>query len=174
VTQLAQTTMRSEIGKLTLDKTFAERASLNEQIVEAINHAAAAWGKPLVALFWPSYMYIRLSCTNGFSCLYVSDFNFLPSPPILAHTCTGLECLRYEIRDIAPPPGVRAAMELQAEAERRKRAQVLESEGEKESKINRAEGEKQNIILASEAARQDQINRVCPWFILAFCSVRSI
>ncbi|KAJ8559793.1 hypothetical protein K7X08_003851 [Anisodus acutangulus] len=40
----------------------------------------------------------------------------------------GLKCLRYEIRDISPPPGVRAAMEMQAEAERKIRAQVLELE----------------------------------------------
>jgi hypothetical protein len=44
VTQLAQTTMRSELGKLTLDKTFEERESLNMNIVEAINQAAKAWG----------------------------------------------------------------------------------------------------------------------------------
>ena len=41
-----------------------------------------------------------------------------------AATDWGLQCMRYEIRDISPPPGVKAAMELQAEAERRKRAQV--------------------------------------------------
>ena len=41
-----------------------------------------------------------------------------------AATDWGLQCKRYEIRDISPPSGVRAAMELQAEAERRKRAQV--------------------------------------------------
>ena len=44
VTQLAQTTMRSELGKITLDKTFEERESLNQNIVEAINQAASAWG----------------------------------------------------------------------------------------------------------------------------------
>lgn len=44
VTQLAQTTMRSEIGKLTLDKTLAERTMLNANIVEAINDAASHWG----------------------------------------------------------------------------------------------------------------------------------
>ena len=44
VTQLAQTTMRSEIGKLTLDKTLAERTALNMNIVEAINDAASHWG----------------------------------------------------------------------------------------------------------------------------------
>ena len=44
VTQLAQTTMRSELGKITLDKTFEERDSLNRHIVQAINEAAEAWG----------------------------------------------------------------------------------------------------------------------------------
>ncbi|KAK2197454.1 bifunctional Band 7 [Babesia duncani] len=44
VTQLAQTTMRSELGKLSLDTTFLERDNLNLQIVEAINAAAKNWG----------------------------------------------------------------------------------------------------------------------------------
>jgi regulator of protease activity HflC (stomatin/prohibitin superfamily) len=47
-----------------------------------------------------------------------------------AATDWGLKCLRYEIRDISPPIGVKKAMEMQAEAERRKRAQILESEGD--------------------------------------------
>ncbi|MED6160569.1 hypothetical protein PIB30_052624 [Stylosanthes scabra] len=114
VIQLAQTTMRSELGKITLDKTFEERDTLNEKIVEAINVAAKSWG---------------------------------------------LECLRYEIRDISPPRGVRAAMEMQAEAERKKRAQILESEGVRQANINIADGKKSAVILASEAARMDQVNR---------------
>lgn len=44
VTQLAQTTMRSEIGKISLDKTFEERDTLNSAIVSAINEAAEPWG----------------------------------------------------------------------------------------------------------------------------------
>src|SRR5579872_6944453 len=44
VTQLVQTTMRSEIGKIALDKTFEERESLNAKIVDAINQAAHSWG----------------------------------------------------------------------------------------------------------------------------------
>jgi hypothetical protein len=44
VTQLAQTTMRSELGKYSLDRTFSERESLNSAIVAAINSAAATWG----------------------------------------------------------------------------------------------------------------------------------
>ncbi|KAL2629153.1 hypothetical protein R1flu_013839 [Riccia fluitans] len=114
IIQLAQTTMRSELGKITLDKTFAERDTLNESIVKVINDAATNWG---------------------------------------------LQCLRYEIRDINPPPGVRAAMEMQAEAERKKRAQVLESEGERQANINIADGKKSSVILESEAAMLDAVNR---------------
>ncbi|MGB0899807.1 MAG: SPFH domain-containing protein, partial [Psychrobium sp.] len=44
VTQLAQTTMRSELGKMELDKTFEERDQLNAHIVESINHASSPWG----------------------------------------------------------------------------------------------------------------------------------
>lgn len=44
LTQLVQTTMRSEIGKIPLDKTFEERETLNARIVEAINEAAVSWG----------------------------------------------------------------------------------------------------------------------------------
>jgi regulator of protease activity HflC (stomatin/prohibitin superfamily) len=114
VVQLAQTTMRSELGKITLDKTFEERDTLNQKIVEAINVAAQDWG---------------------------------------------LTCLRYEIKDISPPRGVRVAMEMQAEAERKKRAQVLESEGERQANINKAQGEAQ-AILARAGATAESIQRV--------------
>jgi regulator of protease activity HflC (stomatin/prohibitin superfamily) len=100
--QLAQTTMRSEIGKLTLDRTFADRDTLNQAIVAAINTASGPWG---------------------------------------------IKCLRYEIRDITPPAAIRSAMEMQAEAERRKRAEVLQSEGNRQSEINLAEGRKQAAVL---------------------------
>lgn len=44
ISQLAQTTMRSEIGQMSLDKTLAERAQLNANITQAINEASADWG----------------------------------------------------------------------------------------------------------------------------------
>lgn len=44
ITQLAQTTMRSELGQISLDKVFRERESLNVSIVHAINKASEAWG----------------------------------------------------------------------------------------------------------------------------------
>mmetsp|Transcript_6936 Transcript_6936/g.12614 ORF Transcript_6936/g.12614 Transcript_6936/m.12614 type:complete len:317 (+) Transcript_6936:2190-3140(+) len=103
--QLAQTTMRSELGKLTLDRTFEEREHLNHAIVETINAASADWG---------------------------------------------IQCMRYEIKDIIPAPNIKKAMELQAEAERQKRADVLTSEGKKQADINIAEGARQSAILKAE------------------------
>ncbi|CAJ1345576.1 unnamed protein product, partial [Effrenium voratum] len=88
VTQLAQTSMRSEIGKMTLDRTFEERDAMNQAIVQHVNVAASAWG---------------------------------------------IEVLRYEIRDIIPPSPIKQAMEMEAEAERRRRAEVLQSEGDRQS-----------------------------------------
>ncbi|KAH3842976.1 stomatin-like protein 2, mitochondrial [Dreissena polymorpha] len=113
VTQLAQTTMRSEIGKISLDSVFKERETLNEKIVWAINVAADSWG---------------------------------------------ISCLRYEIRNIDLPKAVRDAMQMQVEAERKKRASILESEGKREAEINVAEGRKQARILNSEANRTEQVN----------------
>lgn len=113
VSQLAQTAMRSEIGKIVLDRTFEEREHLNVSIVQAINEAAKNWG---------------------------------------------IQCMRYEIKDITPPENVREAMELQVAAERKKRAQILMSEGDKQALINNAEAKKSESILASEAAKLVKIN----------------
>ena len=114
ITQLAQTTMRSEIGKLKLDKTFEEREALNIAIVTSINEAAVNWG---------------------------------------------IQCMRYEIKDIQPPATILEAMELEVAAERQKRAKILESEGHRQAQINVAEGEKAQVVLNSEAAYTDQVNR---------------
>lgn len=114
ITQLAQTTMRSEIGKMAMDRTFEERDTLNANIVSSINDAAAAWG---------------------------------------------IQCMRYEIKDIKPPATVLKAMELEVAAERQKRALILESEGKKQSQINLAEADKQETVLQSEASYIEQVNR---------------
>jgi regulator of protease activity HflC (stomatin/prohibitin superfamily) len=113
IAQLAQTTMRAEIGRLTLDRTLAERTALNTFIVTAINEAANAWG---------------------------------------------IECLRYEVRDIHLPQSVVDAMHSQVSAERSKRAAILESEGKRQAAINIAEGSKQADILESEARKRSSIN----------------
>lgn len=113
ITQLAQTTMRSEVGKIDLDRTFEERSAINSSIVAAINDASRTWG---------------------------------------------VKILRYEIKNIVPPKTVLMAMEKQMQAEREKRAIILQSEGAKQSAVNVAEGQKQKVVLESEAVRQKQIN----------------
>jgi regulator of protease activity HflC (stomatin/prohibitin superfamily) len=113
VMQLSQTTMRSEIGKIDLDRAFEERGNINRMVVSAIDEASISWG---------------------------------------------VKTLRYEIKNITPPKTVLMAMEKQMQAEREKRAVILQSEGEKQSAINQAEGQKQKVVLESEAQRQLQIN----------------
>lgn len=113
ITQLCQTTMRSEIGKIDLDRTFEERTNINRAVVSAIDEAAVAWG---------------------------------------------VKVLRYEVKNITPPETVLRAMEKQMQAEREKRAMILQSEGERQSAINIADGQKQKLVLESEGVRQRQIN----------------
>ena len=105
ISLLAQTSMRSEIGKIDLDRTFEERESLNANIKEALNEASSKWG---------------------------------------------IECMRYEIKDIKPPQEIQRSMELQAESERIKRSKILNSEGERQAKINIAEGLKESQILEGQ------------------------
>ncbi len=113
IQQLAQTTMRSEIGKIDLDRTFEERGTVNSAVVSAIDEAARQWG---------------------------------------------VKVLRYEVKNITPPQTVLGAMEKQMQAEREKRAVILQSEGVKQSAINVAEGQKQKVVLESEGSKLQRIN----------------
>ena len=69
----------------------------------------------------------------------------------------GVKVNRVELQDITPPESVRRTMELQMQAERERRAKVLEAEGQKEAMILKSEGEKQSQINQAEAEKQTQI-----------------
>ncbi len=71
----------------------------------------------------------------------------------------GCKVNRVEIKDITPPPDIRDAMEKQMNAERNKRAAILQAEGEKQSAITIAEGQKEAAILQAEADKEAQIRR---------------
>ncbi len=107
---LAQSIMRSEIGKLDLDATFRERETLNAKILGQIVSATADWG---------------------------------------------IKCSRYEIKDIKVGDSMRKVMNLEAESERQKRAEVKISEGKMSSDINIAEGNKASKILDARAKAQE-------------------
>lgn len=69
----------------------------------------------------------------------------------------GVKVNRVELQDITPPESVREAMEKQMQAERNRRAEILNAEGEKKSLILRSEGEKESKINQAEAVKQSEI-----------------
>ena len=71
----------------------------------------------------------------------------------------GCKIDRVEIQNITPPPDIRDAMEKQMNAERNKRASILQAEGERQSAITLAEGKKEAAILEAEADREARIRR---------------
>lgn len=71
----------------------------------------------------------------------------------------GVKVNRVELQDITPPQSVRVAMEKQMQAERNRRAEILNAEGEKQSLILRSEGEKASKINQAEARKQSEILR---------------
>ena len=128
VTQLAQTTMRSEIGKIDLDKTFEERDSLNINIVNSINLAAEPWGVQVLRY-------------------EIKDIE--PPRSVLEAMERQMKAERDKRASILDSEGERqSAINV---AEGHKRAIVLTAEADREEQILRAEGEAQAIIAVADA-----------------------
>ncbi|KAI9713995.1 MAG: hypothetical protein M1820_000725 [Bogoriella megaspora] len=128
ISQLAQTTMRSEIGQLTLDHVLKERANLNANITAALNSAAEDWG--VVCLRYE-----------------IRDIH-APGPVVEAmhRQVTAERSKRAEILD---SEGQRqSAINI---AEGKKQSVILASEAMKAEQVNRASGEAEAILLKSRA-----------------------
>lgn len=128
VVQLVQTTMRSEIGKIPLDKTFEERESLNAKLVEAINEAASSWG-------------VR--------CLRYEIKDIKMPEEIRKAMELQMTAERQKRARILESEGQRQAQINLAEGMRT--TAVLESEAARVARINRAQGEAEAIERLAQA-----------------------
>ena len=128
ITQLAQTTLRSEIGKMELDKTFESRDEINKQIVSVLDEAGRSWGVKV----------LRYELKN-----------LTPPDSILRSMQAQITAEREKRAVIATSEG-----EKQKEinlAEGSKQSDILQSEGEKQAAINKAQGDATAIRLIAEA-----------------------
>lgn len=136
VTQLAQTTMRSELGKMELDRTFEERAALNASIVTSINEAASPW---------------------GIQVLRYEIKDIVPPRSVMDAMEAQMKAERVKRAQILESEGDRQAAINVAEGQ--KQAQVLAAEADKQEQVLRAEGEAQ-AILAVAAAKAEALRKV--------------
>ena len=131
ISQLAQTTLRSVIGKLELDKTFEERDIINAQIVAAIDEAALNWGVKVLRY----------------------EIKDLTPPKEILHAMQQQITAEREKRAlIAASEGRRQEQINIATGERE--AFIARSEGEKQAVINKAQGEAQSITAVADATAQ--------------------
>jgi len=127
-TQLAQTTMRSEIGKLELDRTFEEREAINAAIIEAVDKASDPWGVKITRYE------IR---------------NITPPRSVQDALEKQMRAEREKRAVIAESEGERQSKINIAEGDKQQAIKL--AEGEKEKLINEAEGKAKEIMLIAEA-----------------------
>jgi regulator of protease activity HflC (stomatin/prohibitin superfamily) len=129
ISQLAQTTLRSVIGKMELDKTFEERDHINTTIVNAIDESAANWGVKVLRY----------------------EIKDLTPPAEILHSMQRQITAEREKRAlIAASEGRRQEAINIASGERE--AAIARSEGEKQASINRAQGEAAAIVALADAS----------------------
>ena len=128
ITQLAQTALRSEIGKMELDKTFESRDEINHKVVSVLDEAGRTWGIKVLR-------YELKSLT--------------PPESILRAMQAQITAEREKRAVIATSEGKRQQEINIADGQRQ--AAILESEGQKQAQVNKAAGEAQAIELVANA-----------------------
>lgn len=136
ITQLAQTTLRSVIGKMELDKTFEERTSINTAVVNALDEAALNWGVKVLRY-------------------EIKDLT--PPAEILRSMQAQITAEREKRALIAASEGRRQEQINIATGERE--AFIARSEGEKQAEINKAQGEAAAITAVADATA-DAIRKI--------------
>ncbi len=131
ITQLAQTTLRSVIGRMELDKTFEERDAINSTIVASLDEAATNWGVKVLRY-------------------EIKDLT--PPNEILRAMQAQITAEREKRALIAASEGRRQEQINIATGERE--AAIARSEGEKQAQINQAQGEAAAVIAIAEATAQ--------------------
>src|SRR5687767_1865472 len=136
ISQLAQTTLRSEVGKIDLDRTFEERTNINTQVVSELDKASEAWGVKV---------------------LRYEIKNITPPHDVLAAMEKQMRAEREKRAVILTSEGARDAAINNAEGE--KQQVIKASEARKQQQINEAEGEAA-AIMAVATATAEGIRRV--------------
>src|SRR5512134_1107568 len=136
ITQLAQTTLRSEIGKIDLDRTFEERTYVNTQVVTEVDKASEAWGVKV---------------------LRYEIKNITPPQDVLAAMEKQMRAEREQRAVILQSEGERDAAINTAEG--KKQQVIKESEAQRQRQINEAEGQA-NAILAIATATAEGLRKV--------------
>jgi regulator of protease activity HflC (stomatin/prohibitin superfamily) len=136
IIQLAQTTLRSEIGKIELDRTFEERATINANVVSELDKASAPWGVKV---------------------LRYEIKNINPPKDVLQAMEKQMRAEREKRAVVLTSEGERDAKINQAEGE--KQRVIKESEANKQQQINEAQGQAE-AILAVATATAEGLRRV--------------
>ena len=129
--QLAQTSLRSVIGKLELDRTFEERAKINQEVVEALDAATAPWGVKV---------------------LRYEIRDITPPRTVMEAMEKQMRAEREKRAAIAQSEGEMQAQINKSEGE--KQALINKSEGEKQAMKNKAEGESAQITIVANATAE--------------------
>jgi len=136
IVQLAQTTLRSEIGKIDLDRTFEARGTINANVVSELDHASASWGVKV---------------------LRYEIKNINPPKDVLHAMEKQMRAEREKRAVVLTSEGDRDAKINQAEGE--KQRVIKESEAKKQQQINEAQGQAE-AILAVATATAEGLRRV--------------